>query len=110
MSENALITHADLYFTDIGGVNGRNFVLGLHLKTSSGGVKVRFNPLRLPILLRQLGLTQFSELVGTYVQIMDTDYGSECKGIKSILAGDKEDWFETENNTYFGSDYYSGAV
>ena len=95
MTENALITNADLKFTDIGGVAGQNF-------------KVSFNPLRLPQLLQQLGLNKFSELEGTYIQINDTGFGEEVKGILSILAKDNEEWFETENNIYFGSEFFKG--
>lgn len=105
MSENALIKNADLYFTDVRGRNGQNFVLGLELKTFSGGVNVFFNPLRLPLLLEKLGLSKFSELKGTYIQINDTNFGEQVKGIRSILAKDDEDWFKTENNIYFGSKF-----
>ena len=105
MTENAIITNADMVFDDIGGRNGQQFRLELSLKTSYGGVNVSFNPLRLPKLLKQLNLEKFSELQGTYVQIMDTPLGAECKGIKSILAKDNEDWFKTENNIYFGSNF-----
>ena len=108
MTENALITDADLKFTDIGGVSGQNFKLELSLKTSYGGCKVSFNPLRLPQLLQQLGLKKFSELKGTYIQINETKFGEEVKGILSILAKDNEEWFETENNTYFGSEFFKG--
>ena len=46
MSENALIKYADMYFTDVSGVNGQNFVLKLDLRTVYGGVSVFFNPVR----------------------------------------------------------------
>ena len=105
MTENALIINADMVFDDIGGQNGQQFRLELQLKTIYGGVNVSFNPLRLPQLLKQLNLDKFSELKGTYIQIMDTAFGEECKGIKSIMAKDDEDWFETENNIYFGSNF-----
>ena len=105
MSENALIINADMVFDDIGGQNGQQFRLELQLKTVYGGVNVSFNPLQLPQLLKQLNLEKFSELEGTYVQITDTPIGSECKGIKSILAKNDEDWFETENGIYFGSNF-----
>ena len=58
MTENALITNADMVFDNIGGKNGRNFRLTLTLETISGGVTVSFNPMRLPQLLEQLGLSQ----------------------------------------------------
>lgn len=105
MSENAMIEKADLRFDDISGQNGQQFKLTLTLKTTYGGVNVSFNPLRLPQLLKQLGLERFSELEGTYVQIMDTELGEECKGIKSIMARYDEDWFLTENYIYFGSNF-----
>ena len=105
MTENALIINADMVFDEIGGQNGQQFKLELQLKTTYGGVNVSFNPLKLPQLLKQLGLEKFSELKGTYVQITDTPIGCECKGIKSIMAKDDEDWFETENNIYFGSNF-----
>ena len=108
MTENALIQKADMVFDDIGGTNGRNFRLTLQLKTSYGGVNVSFNPMRLPQLLEQLKLEKFSELKGTYVQIPQTPFGEECKGIKSILAKNDEKWFETENGIYFGSDFFKG--
>ena len=109
MSENALIEKADLCFGEICGTNGRQFSLKLQLKTTYGGVGVTFNPMRLPQLLEQLGLEKFSELKGTYVQIMDTDLGEECKGIKSIMAKDNEEWFMTENDIYFGSKFFNGC-
>ena len=105
MSENALIEKADMVFGDVGGRNGRQFKLTLSLKLRYGGVNVSFNPLRLPQLLEQLGLECFSELEGTYIQIMDTDVGETCKGIKSIMAKDNEEWFKTENDIYFGSNF-----
>ena len=105
MTENAMIEKADLKFDDIGGQNGQQFSLQLQLKTTYGGVNVSFNPLRLPQLLKQLGLERFSELEGTYIQITDTPLGSEVKGIKSIMAKNSEEWFETENGIYFGSNF-----
>ena len=105
MTENALIEKADMIFEDISGKNGRQFKLTLSLKTTYGGVNVSFNPLRLPQLLEQLELEKFSELEGTYIQIMDTSFGAECMGIKSIMARDDEEWFRTENNIYFGSNF-----
>ena len=108
MTENAKITKAELYFTDQGGRNGRNFVLELNLITSVGGLSVKFNPMRLPQLLEQLDLKKFSELEGTYIQIPDTPLGQEATGIKSILAKDSEKWFKTENSIYFGSEFFKG--
>lgn len=105
MTENAMIEKADLKFDEIGGQNGQQFSLQLQLKTTYGGVTVSFNPLRLPQLLKQLGLERFSELEGIYIQITDTPLGSEVKGIKSIMAKDNEEWFETENGIYFGSNF-----
>lgn len=108
MTENALITNADMVFDDIGGINGQNFRLELTLKTTYGGVCVSFNPLRLPQLLKQLQLEKFSELEGTYIQIPKTSLGSEVTGIKSIMAKNDEKWFKTENNIYFGSEFFKG--
>lgn len=105
MSENALITNADLIFDNVGGTNGQQFKLQLQLKTTYGGVTISFNPLRLPQILKQLNLQKFSELKGTYIQIMDTDLGEECKGIKSIMAKNNEEWILTENDIYFGSNF-----
>lgn len=101
MTENALITNADMVFDDICGINGQNFRLELTLKTTYGGVCVSFNPLRLPQLLKQLQLEKFSELKGTYIQIPKTSLGSEVTGIKSILAKNNEEWFETEKSYLF---------
>lgn len=106
--ENALITNADLLFDGSGGRNGRNFILTLTLETIYGGVTVSFNPMRLPQLLEQLGLKQFSELKGTYVQIPKTRIGEQVKGIKSIMAKNNEKWFKTENHIYFGSEFFKG--
>ena len=108
MTENALITNADMVFDDIGGRNGRNFRLTLELKTIYGGVNVSFNPMRLPQLLEQLELERFSDLKDTYIQIPKTPLGSKVTGIKSIMARDDEEWFETENHIYFGSDFFKG--
>lgn len=108
MTENALIRNADMMFGDIGGRNGRNFELTLTLETIGGGVIVSFNPMRLPQLLEQLGLERFSELKGTYIQISNTKIGKQVTGIKSIMAKDSEEWFETENHTYFGSEFFKG--
>ena len=108
MTENALITNADMQFGDISGVNGKQFRLKLDLEMRYGGVSVSFNPLRLPQLLEQLGLKRFSDLKGTYVQIPKTDFGEEVTGIKSIMAKDDEEWFETENHIYFGSEFFKG--
>jgi hypothetical protein len=108
MTENALIQKADMVFDDIGGTNGRNFRLTLQLKTTYGGVNVSFNPMRLPQLLEQLGLEKFSELEGTYIQIPKTNFGETVKGIKSIMAKKDENWFETENGIYFGSEFFDG--
>ena len=105
MSENALIKKADMFFTDACGKNGRNFVCELSLELAYGDVNVKFNPLRVPQLLEQLGLECFSELEGTYIQVSDTDIGEEVKGIKSIMAKDSEKWFKTENSIYFGSNF-----
>lgn len=106
-TENALIIDADLKFDDTGEY-GRNFKLELHLKVIGGGVYVNFNPQRLPQLLEQLGLEKFSELKGTYIQIPETKIGDEVKGIKSIMPNKEEEWFETENDVYFGSDFFKG--
>lgn len=108
MTENALITNADMVFDDIGGRNGRNFRLTLELKTIYGGVNVSFNPMRLPQLLKQLELERFSDLKGTYIQIPKTIFGEQVTGIKSIMAKDNEEWFETENHIYFGSEFFKG--
>lgn len=108
MTENALITNADMQFGDISGTNGRQFRLKLDLEMKYGGVSVSFNPLRLPQLLQQLGLKRFSDLEGTYVQIPETDFGEEVTGIKSIMAKDSEEWFKTENHIYFGSEFFKG--
>ena len=108
MTENALITNADMVFNDSGGRNGRNFRLTLTLKTIYGGVNVSFNPMRLPQLLEQLGLERFSALKGTYIQIPNTRSGEQVTGIKSIMAKDSEEWFETENHIYFGSEFFKG--
>lgn len=108
MTENALIINTDMIFDDIGGRNGRNFRLTLTLKTIYGEVTVSFNPMRLPQLLEQLGLEQFSELKGTYIQIPKTRIGEQVMGIKSIMAKDSEEWFKTENHIYFGSEFFKG--
>ena len=103
--ENALIKKADMFFTDACGQNGRNFVCELSLELVYGGVNVRFNPLRVPQLLEQLGLECFSELEGTYIQVNNTNVGEEVRGIKSIMAKNGEKWFKTENSIYFGSNF-----
>lgn len=108
MTENALIQKADMVFDDISGRNGRNFRLSLQLKTTYGGVNVSFNPMRLPQLLEQLELERFSELEGKYIQIPKTDFGETVKGIKSIMAKKDEEWFKTENDIYFGSEFFKG--
>ena len=108
ITENALITNADMVFDNIGGINGRNFRLTLKLKTIYGEVNVSFNPMRLPQLLEQLGLERFSELEGTYIQIPKTRFGEQVAGIKSIMAKRDEEWFETENHIYFGSEFFKG--
>ena len=109
MSENALITKAELKFTSDCGRNGRNFVLSLGLKTAYGGfTSVRFNPLRLTDLLKLLELESFDELVGTYVQIPDTVLGTECQGLRPILATEDTEWFKSENTIYFGSNFFKG--
>lgn len=108
ITENALITKADMVFDNIGGINGKNFRLTLNLKTIYGGVTVSFNPMRLPQLLEQLELERFSELEGTYVQIPKTRFGEQVAGIKSIMAKRDEEWFETENYIYFGSEFFKG--
>ena len=106
MSMNARIEKAELKFGDADGKNGRQFTLTLELKyNDTNGIFVTFNPLRLPQLLEMLGLTKFSELEGTYVQTMDTNYGEECGGIRHILADSTDKWFETENHIYFGSEF-----
>ena len=110
MTENAMIENAELLFDDICGQNGRQFRLTLRLKTTYGGVSVSFNPLRLPQLLNQLELDKFSDLKGTYIQITDTGLGEEVKGIKSIMAKDNEEWFKTENNIYFGSNFMEMGI
>ena len=103
--ENALIKKADMFFTDACGKSGRNFVCELSLELAYGGVNIKFNPLRVPQLLEQLGLECFSELEGTYIQITDTPIGGEVRGIKSIMAKNNEKLFKTENNIYFGSNF-----
>lgn len=108
MTENALIRKADMVFDDICGKNGRNFRLTLQLKTTYGGVNVSFNPMRLPQLLEHLGLERFSELEGTYIQIPKTNFGETVKSIKSIMAKRDEEWFKTENDIYFGSEFFKG--
>lgn len=108
MTENALIQKADIVFDDIYGKNGRNFKLILQLKTTYGGINVSFNPMRLPQLLEHLRLERFSELEGTYIQIPKTNLGETVKGIKSIMAKGSEEWFETENDIYFGSKFFDG--
>lgn len=108
ITENALITKADMVFDNIGGINGKNFRLTLNLKTIYGEVNVSFNPMRLPQLLEQLELERFSELEGTYIQIPKTRFGEQVAGIKSIMAKRDEEWFETENYIYFGSEFFKG--
>ena len=108
ITENALITKADMVFDNIGGINGKNFRLTLNLKTIYGEVNVSFNPMRLPQLLEQLELERFSELEGTYIQIPKTRFGEQVMGIKSIMAKNDEKWFETENYIYFGSEFFKG--
>ena len=108
ITENALIINADMVFDNIGGINGRNFRLTLKLKTIYGEVNVSFNPMRLPQLLEQLELERFSELEGTYIQIPKTRFGEQVVGIKSIMAKRDEEWFETENHIYFGSEFFKG--
>lgn len=103
-----MIDKAELLFGDVSGANGRQFQLTLFLKTTYGGVGVTFNPMRLPQLLEQLGLEKFSELEGTYIQIPITWIGEQVTGIKSIMAKDDEEWFKTENDIYFGSQYFKG--
>lgn len=108
MSENALIINADLKFGDVGGKSGQQFQLDLTLEHNWGRVGVTFNPMKLPQLLKALELDKFSELKGTYVQMMDTPVGCECKGIRKILAKDTDEWFPTENSIYFGSEFFKG--
>ena len=109
MTENALITSADLKFTDISGQQGQNFVLHLMLRTATGDVGIDFNPTKLPQLLKFLKLKSFKELEGTYVQVNDTSYGSKVNGILPILAEYEDDWFLTDNDIYFGSKFISYA-
>ena len=45
---------------------------------------------------------------GTYIQIPKTRIGEQVTGIKSIMAKDSEEWFETENHIYFGSEFFKG--
>ena len=80
----------------------------LPLATAGGGVSVTFNPTKLPQLLRQLHLTNFNELEGTYVQIPLTKIGQECEGIRYIMAKEGEEWFKSENHTFFGCNFYEG--
>ena len=107
MTENALINKAEMKFQD-GDRLSDNFILVLYLSTVGGGVSVTFNPTKLPQLLRQLHLTNFNELEGTYVQIPLTRIGQECEGIRYIMAEEGEEWFKSENHTFFGCNFYEG--
>ena len=107
MTKNALITSAEMKFQDSDRL-ADNFILVLHLETADGGVSITFNPTKLPQLLRQLHLTNFNELEGTYVQIPLTKIGQECEGIRYIMAQEGEEWFKSENHTFFGCNFYEG--
>ena len=104
--KNAMIKKADLVFEDVDGKNGQQFSLILYLIIDNkNGVNVWFNPLKLPQLLQKLGLEKFSELEGTYIRIKGGGFGEEVEGIKPILSNSNEEWFESDNGIYFGSNF-----
>lgn len=103
-TENAKIRCADLCFEDIGGVNGRQFTLRLHLKLSGGGCMMFANPLKLPQLLQKLELEKFSQLEGSYVKIPKSD--THCPSKLTHILDEKNDWLELNNGKYFGSEWW----
>lgn len=105
---NVVINNAEMEFTDIGGRSGQNFRLVLDLKNNCVGCIMEFNPMRLPQLLKEVGVEKFSELKGSYVQILNGKIGEKVEGLRNILSEDGDEWFLCENGIYFGSEFFKG--
>lgn len=105
---NAVIINAEMEFTDARGISGQNFRLVLELKNNSVGCIMEFNPMRLPQLLKEVGVEKFSELKGSYVQLLDKGFFEKVEGLRNILSRDGDEWFLCENGIYFGSEFFKG--
>ena len=100
--ENAQIKDVYLGFQDI--PPGTNFIFAINYETASGlGGIMHFNPLVIPIVLKQLGKNCIENLKGHYIQVKYID-NKVPYAIKSILAKKEEEWIKTDDR-FFGDDF-----
>lgn len=99
---NGIIKKVDITYTDQVGANGRNCVFEMVLELEEGiGAMVRFNPLKVPSILKILDSDNLQGLVGKPIKT----YGdNEVTHITHLLNGKcYEDWIKTDNGIYYGS-------
>lgn len=104
---NAKIINADIEFDpDIAGSNGRLFYISLRFKIEDGGsVTGRFNFLQLPQILKKLEIDKFSQIVGQYVKVPDSQIGDKFIGFTHIFDS-KMDLIKVDDR-YFGDDFFN---
>ena len=104
MIGTAKIIDANLYFQDISGNNGRNFTLCLTLQLNIKAIcycDLKFT--RLPCFMENLGIDNFKQIVGQYIQVKYEDENQRPNYFRPILADKHEDWSCFDNDIYFGS-------
>lgn len=100
--ENACIKDFYLGFEDI--PPGRNFIFAMKYETASGwGGVIKFNPLMIPTIFKNLKIDCIDELKGHYIQVKYKGVEIPCS-IRSILGTKEEEWIKTDER-YFGDDF-----
>lgn len=100
--ENGIIESADIVLEEPCGKQGLNCLLRLWVELSGGGVGISFNPVKIPLILENLGVKSLKKLEGQPIRLKIGGLGSECKAISHLLL---DKWVESDNGFYFGSDW-----
>ncbi|WP_296882230.1 hypothetical protein [uncultured Methanobrevibacter sp.] len=105
---NARITSCSLGFFEPRGASGKNFKLLMELDLADGGLcVVDLNPIKIPMLLELLEIRDFYRIEGQFVQVK-YEGNKRPNFIKNILAKKSDEWFELDNDIYFGCRITSG--
>jgi len=100
--ENGIIESADIVLEEPLGKQGLNCLLRIDVELSGGGVAVRFNPTKIPWIIERLGVKSLKCLEGQPIRLRIGSFGSECEAISHFL---KDEWIESDNGLYIGSDW-----
>lgn len=100
--ENGIIESADIVLEEPCGKQGLNCLLRLWVGLKGGGVGVSFNPVKIPLILENLKVGSLKCLEGQPIRLNVGGIGSECKAISHFL---EDNWVETDNDLYVGSDW-----